>query len=172
MSDPTKATTKAKLSRLGKVYAISSGSYSDYKVLAVTEDKKTAEAWAAALRSDPDGWCSDAEVEELTYIPTGLGSFTVTTYRASVTLWDDGKEESPYCDACTENAISVLNGPPPSRPAVRRVRAPIHRDKGGRIDITAKSAAERDHCLGEQLTLWRAALDKRAYWSGGTGGAK
>lgn len=45
------------------VWAVTTGSYSDYRIKALFTSKKLAEAHAAALRGDQDGWDRDASVE-------------------------------------------------------------------------------------------------------------
>ena len=45
------------------VWAVTTGSYSDYRVKTLFTSKKLAEAHAAALRGDSDGWDRDATVE-------------------------------------------------------------------------------------------------------------
>ena len=44
-------------------FAIVSGEYSDYRVLGVCDDEKTAVIWAVTIAAKPGGWNSDARVQ-------------------------------------------------------------------------------------------------------------
>lgn len=150
------------------IHAIASGSYSDYTVHAVTTNKRTAETWAKALRrggesSDPYPR-SDARVEEIYLLGPDEKPFMQTTWTAMVELWDDGREDKPRVSSLAEYVIDTLWGTPPARPQVRKVRAPMHRNLGGRLEIRGRSERAVRKVLGEQLRLWRAAQPKRGYW--------
>jgi hypothetical protein len=137
-------------------FAVSSGSYSDYSVHAVCEDEATAERWAEALRSDSEGWHSDAVVEELPLIAAGTKPAKQTTVHLSQTLWDDGHEEERHVSETSEYPIVSLYGPPPRRPSVRFVRAPIHKNRGGRLEIRGRTESAVLKVYGDEIRMWRA----------------
>lgn len=147
-----------------KIWAISSGSYSDYTVHAVTEDKATAEMWMKALRAEEDGCNGDATVEEILLVESGVAPFKATSWNLSVDLWDDGREDELCVRGTSTYPIAMWGDPPPPRPRVRKVRAPIHRDKGGRLEVFGATEKAVRKVGNEQILMWRARVDKRMFW--------
>ena len=143
------------------IYAVSSGCYSDYGVHAVCEDKATADAWVSAMQADSGGYHTDARVERLDFIPAGVEPFRVTTWSQNVELWDDGRTETRGLWSRTELAAGMLLGIPPSRPRVRYVRAPCHKNLGGRLEVTGDSEEMVAKVVGERVAMWKAGA-----WAG------
>jgi hypothetical protein len=117
-----------------KVYALSAGSYSDYRVLALFPTRKLAKEAAAAERL-ADSWAHDADVEEF-YLYDEVPEH-VTVWRIHQDLMDDGTEGEKREWAITElpwshyENIEALE----KRPVTRFVRAPIHQGRGGRLEV-------------------------------------
>lgn len=140
-----------------KVYAISSGSYSDYRVLGVAEDEETAKTWAAAIRNAPDSMHHDADVEEMTFIPAG--AVPKTRHRVSLMQewWDDGTERRLGVIEAEEYEIASYHGEVPVRPKVRFVRAPMYGGLGGRIEIEGRTRAAVMKVYSEQKAVWKSS---------------
>lgn len=136
------------MSAFKKIAAVTEGSYSDYRVLAVCECADTAKAWADAV---------GGSVEWIDVLPAGMPPTKDTIYSYSVTFWDDGRIEKGRINADTKWSICHWQGAPPTRPRLRFVRAPCHGGKGGRLDIVASSA---EACL-------KVASDRKAMWLAG-----
>ena len=120
------------MSRERKVWVVSSGSYSDYRVLCACPDKKTAETVSAKMAA-AGGWRSDTRVESLTLVTDDVERVSILWL--SVNLWDDGTEsdsvesfryEWPF-DALFDDAKPVH---------WRWVRTPFHLNSGGRLEVS------------------------------------
>lgn len=110
-----------------EVWAVESGSYSDYRVHAVFPDKATAKA-AAALGN---GYHVTA-LPELTMADLTL----VIVLRMSINIWDNGTETQEQQNVRTEIPFDMLY-PEDAKPAHWRwVRAPVHQNKGGRLKVS------------------------------------
>lgn len=138
-----------------QIFVVSDGEYSDYTVLAAFDSEETAERWAQALRNDSDGWHNSARVESLTLIDSAEPIEKRTTYRQNVELWDDGTTDTKGVFANSHFPVGYF-GPPPVRPIVRYVRAPCHKNKGGRLEVTANSEAAVRKVVGERMAMWKA----------------
>ena len=139
------------------VHVISSGEYSDYRVLAVVEDEATATAWADSLRNEPDGYHSDARVELMPFIPSGTAPAKQHFVCLTENLWDDGKCDHYHVDEEDEYAIGSYRGEAPLRPLVRFVRALIHEGRGGRIEISGRTLAAVLKVYSEQKAVWKSS---------------
>jgi hypothetical protein len=115
------------------MYVVSSGSYSDYRVLCICDSKERAEQVAAALRADSDGWRSDAGVETLPLVTTTPEK--VITYDWQIEIWDDGTTTCERKNTRTEWPFDPLYGESITRVSWRWVRAPVHKNKGGRLEV-------------------------------------
>jgi hypothetical protein len=113
-------------------WGVSTGSYSDYRMLCICPSKRDAQAVAAKMRADKHGWRRDARVEPLPVVTADVKK--VDILMLTVTLWDDGSEseagervrsEWPF-DALLDDAVPV---------SWRWVRAPCHNNRGGRLDV-------------------------------------
>lgn len=116
-----------------RIYCVSSGAYSDYRVLCACPTKKDAKAVAAKLKTDEDGWRTDARVEEFEMVTADVEK--VEILMLSTTLWDDGTEthtserirsDWPF-DTTFDDGIPMT---------WRWVRAPMHKNQGGRLDVS------------------------------------
>ena len=142
-----------------ELWTVESGCYSDHQVMAVFEDEATAEAWAEALRHESGGYNTDAYVGRLTLyrIPPHL----VTTWQMHVELWDDGRMQPKGPWSRTEYPLTCLYGPPPKRPRVRYVRAPCHKNLGGRLEVIGDSEMAVAKVASERIAMWKAGA-----WAG------
>ena len=151
---------------LKSIFAVSSGSYSDYRVLAVFETKKDAEIWAKELteaKVSYDGVEADypllpegAQVEEMLLVPKGVAPYKVTHYELRAELWDNGKVDEQDLQVNVEYAITSYEGIPPTRPRVRYIRAPCHENKGGRLEIHGDSEKKVRKVFSEKVAMWKA----------------
>lgn len=114
-----------------RVWGVRSGSYSDYRVLCICDSKKRAEAVAEQIRGEEGSWNRDAEVEGFLYVdsPMEKKSFLHMT----VTIWDDGITTHVGQSVEEEYEVGSLNEHIPM--SWRWVRAPMHRGRGGRLDV-------------------------------------
>lgn len=154
----------SKSKKITQTYAVASGEYSDYRILAVCTDESTAEAWAAALREDPETWHSDARVELVDEISPGVAPFRFSAVDLRQELRDDGSESPPAITEETCLAVGSLYGVPPLRPLVRFVRAPCHDGKGGRLEIRGRTRAGVLKVYGDAHRMW--AANPRGYKAG------
>lgn len=143
------------MAKFKEITAVSCGSYSDYRVLALFEDADDAKEWAKAIAEDRDAWKSDAAPENFVLVPKGTKPFKVTTYGRNADLMDNGEivNDRPY--SCTEWAIEGVYEMPTKRPKVRYVRAPCHDNAGGRLEVSASSEAVVDKAFNDRVAMWR-----------------
>ncbi len=115
------------------VWAVSRGSYSDYRVLCICPDERTAKAVAQHVNDSGDGYGYDAaEVEQIPYITEPK---TITTYGMSCEVWDNGTT-SETRDTIRRESSAAMLWPEYNRPVHKRwVRAPIHNNRGGRLEV-------------------------------------
>lgn len=110
-----------------EIWVVESGSYSDYRIHAAFPDKATAKA-AAALGDQ----YHVASLPELTMADLSL----VIVLRMDINIWDDGTESQERANVRTEVPFDMLY-PEDEKPAHWRwVRAPIHENKGGRLEVS------------------------------------
>jgi hypothetical protein len=74
------------------IWAIVSGSYSEYGIDAVFEDEATAKAWLADLGEDDDH--EDERLEEFKFVASGTVPEVEITYRARAEIWSNGVIDS------------------------------------------------------------------------------
>lgn len=112
------------------MWAVSKGSYSDYRVLCVCPDKKTAKKIADDINKC-SSW-GEAFVEQL---PLLSESRNVTTYDLQCEIWDDGTtSETRYAERVEHEADMLY--PERNAPVMKRwVRAPVHDNQGGRLEV-------------------------------------
>lgn len=146
----------AKVYKPKVIYAVTSGCYSDYRVLAVFTDKSTAERWAKALASESDSW-----VEEFDLVQRGIAPFRVTTWQQNAELYDDGRVDIGELRSSDEWAINTLYGIPPIRPQVRYVRALCHDNRGGRLEVRGAVRRAVLKVVSERIAMWKAGT-----WAG------
>jgi len=139
------------------IWVVSSGSYSDYSVLAAFASKSLAEK-AAKMRTDEFNY-RDYRVESLQSFDRDPA--VITTFKITTTIWDNGEsghscagesEVRRYLKSeRTEPEFDMLYRRA-QRPDVRFVRAPVYKNKGGRLDV---------RCEDEQA-CWQAFSDSFA----------
>ena len=113
-----------------RVWLVVTGSYSDYQVECAAASEADGEQIAATINASGSGY-EGARVESVPLVTPPV--HPVTVYRASVTVWDDGRVEHhelwQYARWPWEHEAS--------RPVRWRwVRAPMYEGKGGRLDVT------------------------------------
>lgn len=112
-----------------EMWGVSSGVYSDYSVLCLTPTKADAERLVGRLARESEGWHRDARVERFLVCDGGVEQVTSLHFRT--TLWDDGSETDRSDDTRTEWPWEAGD----DACAWRWVRAPMHQDKGGRLEV-------------------------------------
>ena len=159
----------------GKVWALSSGSYSDYRVLSVYPTKKEAEA-AAEILNTSAGYEFFAEA-----LPTFTGEpQRVVIYGLHCNIWDDGRRKVDNIWASSgayaepeqvadrvEWDVDPLYPERVRRVSVRWVRAPIHRGLGGRLEVYGTDSEAVRKAFGDNRAALLAddALRARREWS-------
>jgi hypothetical protein len=136
------------------IYAISSGSYSDYRVLAVFSSKKVAQETLRRWNGTNDSW-SSGQVEEFPFYDAVPEPETV--FSMIQELWDDGTEgrlnERAHTDMPFDRLFDV---PPKGRPSVRFVRAPVHQGKGGRLEVRGTDIKKVQKAFRDRKAQWQA----------------
>lgn len=128
------------------MYCVSSGSYSDYRVICVCESKERAEEVAAAMRADSDGWRRDATVEQIAYVD--YKPELIPVYQMNAEIMDNGEvTESPLHQS---NEFPFDSLYPFVRVSWRWVRAPMHHDKGGRLEVRGYDLEAVRHVYGDR----------------------
>jgi len=135
---------------MATMWVIASGSYSDYRVHAVCDSKKTAKTIAARANADRDGYHDDYVIEELVYVDDPQIS-KVETLRLSVNIWDDGTETEDRESYSVEWPFDTLYGL--SDCTWRWVRAPMHKNKGGRLEVSGTDHERVRKVFGERRAL-------------------
>lgn len=132
------------------MWAITSGSYSDYRVLCLCQSKSDAKRLAA--RMNAAGGSIDAEIEEFPVV-SDPDVKQVETLRMNVDLWDDGSEGEERISYWTEWPFDRWAD---TRPVQWRwVRAPVHNGRGGRLEVSGT-----DHKRARKVFSERKALVK------------
>lgn len=118
-----------------RLFAVSTGEYSDYRVLCACPTEEDGEQVAAKLRGRTDvGFgARDARVEPLMLVTGDVQP--VEVLRLSTTPWDDGREDQVVDEARREWEFHSIFPTVPMH--WRWVRAPIHdrQGGGGRLDV-------------------------------------
>ena len=146
------------------IYVVSKGSYSDYRVVCACPTKGDAERVAYKLRSDPDGWSEDARVETLPVITGDVEKEEL--YYFTTTLWDDGRETNKGQSTRSDWPMDTIDE---HLPVVWRwVRAPMHHDKGGRLDVHGTDRDRAAKVFSEKRAQLKAdaALSRKGEWKG------
>jgi hypothetical protein len=124
----------------GTVWTVERGAYSDHRVMCACETKAQAAGLVAAYNAEEDTY-QTAFVGEL---PVVAEVERITTYGMQLDIWDDGTVSRPYQrerattpleTTRTELSFDMLH-PYRAKPVTWRwVRAPVHRGKGGRLEV-------------------------------------
>lgn len=117
------------------VWGVSRGDYSAYRVMAICDSQERAER-IVGLLADPNGY-GDADAEAFIYFDRD--PVRVTTYSMSCEVWDNGTTSETRESVRTEWEMDML-WPERNVPVSWRwVRAPIHQNKGGRLEVGGTS---------------------------------
>lgn len=115
-----------------KVWVLSRGSYSDYRVLCVVSGKKKdAELLAARMNATQESYYDEVEVESLPVVTKDVQQ--VEILRLQVNIWDNGKTSDDHTNVRVEWPQDALFGTPELE--WRWVRAPMHNNRGGRLEV-------------------------------------
>lgn len=115
-----------------KVWLVTTGEYSDYNVKCACSTKKTAETVAAKMRGVSDSWDSDAKVQECSLVTADVEQVAVLSLQEN--LWDGGASSDMRRSTRLEWPFDPLTWP--CLPvAWRWVRAPMHKNLGGRLEV-------------------------------------
>ena len=115
----------------GHVWLVSSGSYSDYRVLCAAPSKKAAQGIVDALNADADGW-SRYFMER---VPVIEHAERVTVYGLEAIITDAGTVREESVRDREERNVDPLY-PERLRPVtVRWVRAPLYNGRAGRLEV-------------------------------------
>lgn len=114
------------------MYTVERGAYGDHRVMLVCKTKRQATAIAKAYNADPDSWGEDAYVGSLPIMATAE---KVTVYGLLCEVWDDGTVTTEREHIKTEFTFDMLNALYNQPVTWRWVRAPVHRNKGGRLEV-------------------------------------
>ena len=139
------------------MYAVTSGSDSDYTVLCVCASKEDAEAVAVKVRGARETWRSDAEVTSFPLVSADVEQ--ITSLRLSAEVWDNGTTSKTRESTYTEWPFDTLYHGSNWRVHWRWCRPPVAKGKGGRIDVQGT-----DHAL-----VRKVFSEKRAQLIAGDG---
>jgi len=115
-----------------KVHAVSSGTYSDYRVHALFHSESDAEKARAQLAGSEDFYGGSARVESFHLFDEGEPVVPVPWRMVRVNIWDDGTTG----DVDEANEMKwPWEFEAGRRVDVRWVRAPVHQGKGGRLEV-------------------------------------
>lgn len=138
-----------------KIWAVSSGSYSDYRVHALFETEQGAED--AAREANANEGYEDHFTEEFTFYPKGESPEPFIIWEASIELYDDGSygavkvtSDGPKMD------FQHYKAPPKNRPRIRQVRAPYLKGKGARLDVTGRTDTMVRKVVNDRLAEHKA----------------
>lgn len=147
-----------------KVWVVSSGSYSDYRVHAAFATEEQAEAAAeAADKADGSNYTRDYFVEELPWYPKGENPEPITVHRMSAVLWDNGTYDTPAysLDDAKMEFQHYQFVPPPRRAHIRQVRAPIYKEKGAWLEVSARTETMVRKAMNDRLMEHKALGSRR-----------
>ena len=119
---------------MGSLWAVSRGSYSDYRVLCVCDSKKRAKGVVKAMKASKQSlYGDDPFVEEIVYLDRDPER--VTVYGISEELLDSGESDNRRDSERVEWEHDMLY-PEYNRPVTWRwVRAPYIEKRGGRLEV-------------------------------------
>lgn len=131
------------------IWAVSSGSYSDYRVLFLCDSEELAESAAKSLYADPESWHSDARVEEMELYSRLPERVPYITFLAEIR--DVG-------GVVSERSIPTIEHEGASyEPLIpcqwRWVRAPVHHGLGGRLEVSGTDHELCRKVYGEKRAL-------------------
>jgi len=116
-----------------KMWALSSGSYSDYRVLCVCPSKKVAKQLAARYNADNRSY-DEVYVEQIAFV-SDPDIQRIEIMSMFQEIWDNGEISEPRQQYRVEWPFDLLYPEAAVPVSVRWVRAPIHHNKGGRLEV-------------------------------------
>jgi hypothetical protein len=133
------------------VWGITTGEYSDYRVQALFATEDAAKR-AAALRDD------HADISAFNfYSADDSEPKLVQVYYHNVELWDDGTQGSDRAHSDTHWEYDGYESRfMDKRPYVRFVRAPMHHDKGGRLEVYGINEKACLKTVSDYIAQWKA----------------
>ena len=140
-----------------KMYAVTSGAYSDYRVLCLCMSKSDAEVIAAKYRSDPQTY-GGADVASFPIVDASVEQ--IATHKMTCEVWDDGTTSPTREGRMTEWPFDTLNGLHPVK--WRWVRAPVHQGIGGRLDVWGTDLERVRRVFSDRRAMLIADSDLRA----------
>jgi len=141
------------------VWAVTRGSYSDYKVLAIFAANADAERHLATA-SASGIWNRAESVEQFDFYDEGEQPELITWYERSAVILDDGSATHENESVQTDWDYDQLYGHQTARPSVRFVRAPIYQDKGGRLEIRGTDRQAVNQSYGDNLAQIRYGAEQ------------
>lgn len=147
-----------------QVWAVTAGSYSDYRVVAVFESKQDAEAFietAKAIGGEYE-YARPEAMEPLAFFPAGQAPERRVSYRHWIVVWDDGTttDEREMQDEAWEFDSMHYTG---DRPRVRFNRAPIYKGIGGQLEVEGGDKAAVDKAFSDNLA--QRLAEQPRYWA-------
>ncbi len=115
------------------VYAIASGSYSDYRVHAIVDGKKKDADALVKRANDGDGFGDGYRVESLMVVSPDVKR--IESLLIQENIWDDGTTNEYFTHTSVRWPFDLLFEYEGRPVVVRWVRAPIHYGKGGRLEV-------------------------------------
>jgi len=149
------------------VFALVTGCYSDYRVLATFATREDAQR-AARRHKELDEWSDDARVETLDFYPEGVEPKRVVTHLFQCVLLDDGtiRDHHPNGDphtASTSWDYDMLWAVG-ERPRLRYVRAPCYGNTGGRLEVTGLDERACAQAFSDRVRMFKVgAWDPRKH---------
>jgi hypothetical protein len=138
------------------LWAVSIGSYSDYRVQALFETEEQAEKVVREADAIDSGYGYYTETFEFYAKDETPEAFII--YQASIWLFDDG----------TYGAVKVTSDgpkmefqhfykvPPKTRPHIRQIRTPYLKGKGARLDVTGRTDTMVRKVVSDRLAEHKA----------------
>lgn len=144
------------------IWAVSSGSYSDYRVHAAFATEEQAET-AAVKAEKAETYMGGYFVEELPWYPKGENPEPITVHRMSAVLWDNGTHNAPTytLDDAKMEFQHYQFVPPPRRAHIRQVRAPEYKEKGARLEVSARTETMVRKAMNDRLMEHKALGPRR-----------
>jgi hypothetical protein len=135
--------------------------YIDYRVLALFTSERDAKNHLATVKVNPRREYGDGDrIEEFLLYPDGNEPKRVTTYEHIVTVWDLGVVTGELERSRTEWEYDTIYSRPKLRPEVRFVRAPMHENKGGRLEVRGSNRKAVDQAYSDALARLKVSIDQ------------
>lgn len=137
-----------------KMWAVSRGSYSDYRVLCLLNTEREAKQLVERMRATGDDRYGEPPFVEEFHVTTPDVQ-RIEVLKMQENLWDDGTESDESQSYWIDWPFDVLYPEDALPVSWRWVRAPIHYNRGGRLEV-----AGVDHERVRKVFSERKALIK------------